>query len=102
MKTELDLLFLKGMLPKFGKNLQNILLGLIMLIFIMSMLMSNILPIPSTMMMIATANSLLVLFYSHKFNALELRLGGIVIGLLGPALRIIWVFLLMVFFDVKD
>lgn len=56
-KTELDLLLLKRMLPKFGKNPQNILLGLMALTAIMSMLMSNT---ATTAMMIATVSPLFV------------------------------------------
>ncbi|OZN50133.1 transporter [Gallibacterium anatis] len=56
-KTELDILLLKRMLPKFGKNPQNILLGLMALTAVMSMLMSNT---ATTAMMIATVSPLFV------------------------------------------
>ncbi|KGQ37065.1 transporter [Gallibacterium genomosp. 1] len=56
-KTELDILLLKQMLPKFGKNPQNILLGLMTLTAVMSMLMSNT---ATTAMMIATVSPLFV------------------------------------------
>ncbi|KGQ30116.1 transporter [Gallibacterium genomosp. 2] len=56
-KTELDILLLKRMLPKFGKNPQNILLGLMTLTAVMSMLMSNT---ATTAMMIATVSPLFV------------------------------------------
>nr|WP_231923663.1 SLC13 family permease [Gallibacterium salpingitidis] len=56
-KTELDILLLKRMLPKFGQNPQNILLGLMVLTAVMSMLMSNT---ATTAMMIATVSPLFV------------------------------------------
>ncbi|MFC0322256.1 SLC13 family permease [Gallibacterium melopsittaci] len=56
-KTRLDILLLKRMLPKFGKNPQNILLGLMTLTAVMSMLMSNT---ATTAMMIATVSPLFV------------------------------------------
>ncbi|MGR3751067.1 SLC13 family permease [Pasteurellaceae bacterium 22721_9_1] len=71
-KTQLDLLLLKSVLPKFGQKPVNVLWGLMLLTAVMSMLMSNT---ATTAMMIATISPLFTRLDSESKLSKALLLG---------------------------